>query len=79
MFLEVRNPEVNGGGRMGGFVVVLVVVVIVVEAGLVLWVDLGAPEPPFGVQIGSFNGRFKQFCECRVNKNTINVKGSVGT
>ena len=53
---------------MGGFVVVLVVVVIVVEAGLVLWVDLGAPEPPFGVQIGSFNGKFKQFCECRVKK-----------
>ena len=55
-------------GRLGGFVVVLVVVVIVVEASLVLWVDLGAPEPPFEVQIGSFNGRFKQFCECRIKK-----------
>ena len=54
------------GGRMGGFVVVLVVVVV--GAGLVLWKDLGAPERPFGVQIGSFNGRFKQFCECRVEK-----------
>ena len=53
---------------MGGFVVVLVVVVVVVEAGLVLWKDLGAPEPPFEVQIGSFNGRFKQFCECRAKK-----------
>ena len=73
MFLEVQNPGVNGGG-MGGFVVVLVVVgivvvvVVVVWAGLILWVDLGAPEPPFGVQIGSFNGRFKQFCECRAKK-----------
>ena len=55
------------GGRLGGFVVVLVVVVVV-GAGLVLWKDLGAPERPFGVQIGSFNGRFKQFCDCRVKK-----------
>ena len=54
------------GGRLGGFVVVLVVVVV--GAGLVLWKDLGAPGPPFGVQIGSFNGRFKQFCECRIKK-----------
>ena len=63
------------GGRLGGFVVVLlvvvgivVVVVVVVWAGLILWVDLGAPEPPFGVQIGSFNWKFKQFCERRVKK-----------
>ena len=54
VFWRVQNPEVNGGGGIhsrGDFVVVvvvvLVVVVIVVEAGLVLWVDLGAPEPPF--------------------------------
>ena len=79
MFLEVRNPGVNGGGgsqSRGGFVVVVivvvgivvVVVVVVVGGGLILWVDLGVPDPPFGVQIGSFNGRFKQFCECRVKK-----------
>ena len=77
VFWRVRNPGVNGWRgchSRGGFVVVLVVVgivvvvVVVVEGGRILWVDLGVPEAPFEVQIGSFNGRFKQFCECRVEK-----------
>ena len=71
--LEGSKSRGEWGGRMGGFVVVLVVVVgivvvVVVGGGLILWVDLSVPDPPFGVQIGSFNGKFKQFCVCRAKK-----------